>query len=109
MDLNKLKIGVLLDGNTVAHWQWRILQDLEQMEGVQLTTAIINKSEKKNNTTLKKLWTFREKIVWKIHEDLDAKLFKTKANPFKRVDISALLKDLNIIEVRPKMTPFVII
>jgi hypothetical protein len=101
-----LKIGVLLDGNTVAHWQWRILQDLEQMEGVQLTTAIINKSEKKNNTTFKKLWTFREKIVWKIHEALDAKLFKTKANPFKRVDISALLKDLNIIEVRPKMTPF---
>lgn len=102
-----IKIGLLLENKTVAYWQWRIIQDLQAMDGVDITTAVINSSaSKQSNSTLKRFWEFRGKLIWKLHESLDQKLFHTKVNPFKRIDISDLLEGLQQIHVQPRMTPF---
>jgi hypothetical protein len=103
----KIKIGLLLESKNVAFWQWRIIQDLIKMEGVEITAAIINQSnQKKLNHPIGRLWEFRGKLIWKLHESLDKKLFRTKVNPFKRMDISDFLDQVQQIGVQPRMTKF---
>jgi hypothetical protein len=102
-----VKVALLLENQTVAYWQYRIIQDLQALENVVFVAAIVNQGGVvKSRGPLVKLWHFKEKLVWKVHESLDQRLFRTKINPFKRVDISDLLNTLTVIPVRPRMTKF---
>jgi hypothetical protein len=101
-----LKIGVLLDGTTVAYWQYLILEQLQANPHTDLVLAVINQSPPQKPPGWGHYWQLRKKVIWKIHETLDKKLFPVHVAAHRRCDINDGLKDLAVMHVVPRKTKF---
>lgn len=104
--MRPLKIGLLLDGNHVAFWQFRIIETLLNARDIHVVAAIINNSPPQHLHPLKKIWVLRSKLVWKLHEFLDERLFSVAVNANRRINIQSLLDDLKVLNVCPRQTKY---
>lgn len=105
--MQPLRIGLLLDGSSLAYWQLEIVKQLMASEKVRIIAAIVNQTPPKpTKSPLLHFWYMRSKLTWKLHESIDKKLFKVKVDASSRHDIADILSQLEIINVVPTKTKY---
>lgn len=102
----KLRIGLLVEGIDLAAWQLRIVEILHESSYAEIVALIINNAPKPRQTVLHRFLTHYDKLVWRLHEWVDEKLFRPMQNPFKRVTINGILHHTTQLSVTPRQTRF---
>jgi hypothetical protein len=105
--MQPLRIGLLLDGPSLANWQLQIVKQLQASDRVKVVAAIINQTPPKpTKSFLLHLWQMRAKLIWKLHESIDKKLFKVQVDASTRHSIAELLSQIEVVYVTPKKTKY---
>ena len=106
LTLGKLKIGVLINDESITWWNYAILEKLLSLDFVTISLIVKRSSSKKNISFASKVFSYRKTLSWIMYERLDKKLFAPSHNAFENKSILKLLPDTPVISVTPKETKF---
>lgn len=102
----KLRIGILLDGNEILAWSYKMLEEINNNSCSEIVLIVKNKPEKvKKKSFLKRLIDGRKTILHTLYTKLDNKLIKFTPNAFALEDIRNLIS-VDTIVVSPIKTKF---
>ncbi|MDT8441710.1 MAG: hypothetical protein RQ723_08610 [Desulfuromonadales bacterium] len=93
----KLRIGLLLDSETVPAWQQLALRKIVESSSAELVLAVINGSPKGGETA---------PFPYRAYRWLDRKLFKATPDAFARAPLSDLLGNVERLVVTPRQTRY---
>ena len=101
----KLKVGLLLDGHEVSAFVYEILSRIIASKSCSVDLVIMNDSDA-TQSKLEKLKANTHKIGYYIYTQLDAKLYTPDVDPEGTKDATSLLKNVDIIKVKPIQKKF---
>jgi len=99
-----LKIALLVENETLAAWQLRIVELIHESNCAKISAIIVNNSAATKQSALQKAMEHRGKLVWKAHEALDHLLLKPARNPFARKPMPDYLSQVKRVHVTPRLT-----
>lgn len=97
-----MKIGLLLNSQTVPAWQYLMIQEIQKIPECEVSLIILNKSNKLKESLFSKVTSKFNKLFYNIHYKIDRKMFKPNPDAFLMKNIGELLSDDHkTIEVHP--------
>lgn len=104
----KLRIGLLLDGDEVPAWAYKILARLKESASAEIVLKIMNKPEEvkaPRGNFLQRVWKNRHSFFYILYSKFDQKKYKLEYDSFVMKDISTFIPADTII-VEPVRTKF---
>lgn len=102
----KLRIGVLTDGDDIPAWSYKMLEKIKNSEHSEIV-LIVKKCESPNDNVslFNRIWNTRKDILWILYNKLENKIFKANPDAFALKNIKDLF-NCDEITVNPKETKF---
>ena len=92
----KLKIGILLESNSIPSWAYHALEKVVNSQSAEIKLIIKNAGVVEQDTGLKRLWGARSRIGYHIYNGISRKLFRTSVDAFAIKNIEQLLCALSL-------------
>ena len=106
MTRQKLRIGLLIDSETIPLWAFDMLNAIKASNHSEIVLIVKKKSEAKSKEAFfSSLWRKRKELVFLFYSKLEKKLFKSSPNPFESKHLKNLVSCPEIM-VKPKETKF---
>jgi folate-dependent phosphoribosylglycinamide formyltransferase PurN len=102
----KLRIGVLSDGDNITAWSYKMLELINNSEHSEIVLIVKKQGASSHNKSFtKKVWDIRKDLAWILYNKLESKLFKPSPNAFETKNIKDLVS-CSEITVTPRETKF---
>lgn len=92
--MNKLKVGLLIDQNSVPSWVYKMIQQILDCDHAEITLIIKNKSLPLKQSFFVKFIHSYKFLLYSIYVRFDKKTFKIKPNAFELTDINSLIQNI---------------
>jgi hypothetical protein len=102
----KLRIGVLINSLDIPAWVYQILIELKDSDYAELVLFIKNDAEINKQSRIKRLFNDRKKILYILYTKFDRKIFHSKNDANKLINIEKKFSSIPIVKVVPKQTKF---
>jgi hypothetical protein len=96
--MERIKIGLLVDGMSIAAWKWRALELIAKEEGVEFTLVIRGLPHQGERSPLDTMSGRADTFLYSIWRSLDKRIYKVKDDALGRVDLSSALAGIPVIE-----------
>jgi len=103
---NKLRIGILLDCNSIPAWSYLMLEKINTSSCSEIVLIVKNKSAfAKKKSLLRRIIVNRNSILYYLFTKIENKFFKITPDAFEIKDIRTMLS-IDTIEVNPSKTKY---
>ena len=106
MSKPKLKVGILLDSNTVPAWTYRILESIANSDFACLSLIVVANRESESIGFLTRLWRNRNKLIFFIYSKFDRLLFRPEPDAFAVRGLDYISEGVDEISVTPEEKGF---
>lgn len=103
---NKLRIGILIDSNTIPAWSYKMIDQINNSEHSEVVLTVKREHSTSGSSSLfKRIWDNRKHLLWILYNNIDNKIFKTNPDAFAKKKLRDII-DCDEISVKPKETKF---
>lgn len=96
----KLRIGLLIDSYLIPAWSYLMLQRILCSKNIEIVLIVKNNIRFQNSEYfLKKIWTERNHLFWKLYSKFENKLYKPQPNALEQKKIQDIVAS-DIIDVQ---------
>ena len=104
--MEKLRIGILTDGNDIPAWSYKMLEKIINSDHSEIILLVKKEeSDNENISFFNRIWRTRKDLFWILYNKLENKIFKANPDAFDLKDIKELI-NCDEITVKPKETKF---
>ena len=97
----KLNVGLLVDGNNVAAWQYKLIDQINKSSYADIALIIENEKKEESNSTLNWIINNFTQIVFLIFSKIDRKIFSFKPDAFQNMNLTDLEMSSQRIKIEP--------
>lgn len=105
----KLRIGLLLDGDLIPHWAYSMLQKIQESGAADIVLLIKNQTEPRpqvRKSLLRRIWGNRKQIAYILYRKLDERKYRPASDAFEPRAVSGLVNadSITVTPIRNKFS-----
>lgn len=102
-----LRIGLLIDSFVQRKWIHQVVEEIRSSGFAEIKVVIKNEAPAKpSQGRLKSYWQNRKYLLYALYGKIDEGRVQVKPDAFEPIDLKALLEDVPVVSVTPKMKAY---